>query len=502
MARSLGSSAARGVVVTLAGQGSRVVIQLVGVIVLARVLAPEDFGLLAMIIVVIGFGELLRDFGLSSAAIQSSELTAAQRANLFWINTAIGAVLTVILCLTAPLIADFYGHDELEAIAQALAPVFLLNGLSTQFRAHLTRDLLFGRLAVADVVAQAIALVIALVVGLAGAGYGALVLQQLAQALIALVLLAIVTPWWPGLPRRTSGMSPLLRFGGGLFGAQLVNYVSRNVDTLVISLKFGPSALGAYDRAFQMLMMPLNQLNAPATRVALPVLSRLHDAPKRFTEFLLTAQTILLIPVVAIFAFAAATGPVLVALLLGPQWQQTGVLFQILAIGGVFQAANYATYWVFLSRGKTGSLLRYSLVSRPVFIVIVLLGGLGDLYTLAGAYAAGLAYLWVFGLVWSARSAGAPAGRMAWNGVRTILAYGLAGAITWGAGELYFRGLPLGLNLAASFAVMVVASAVIAFSIPRLRRDVLTLLRVPTLMKNRGVGPAAPDDPDKDVDVI
>ncbi|NYD68528.1 lipopolysaccharide biosynthesis protein [Agromyces atrinae] len=493
MARSLGSSAARGVVVTLAGQGSRVVIQLVGVIVLARILAPADFGLLAMVIVVVGFGELLRDFGLSSAAIQSRELTTPQRANLFWINTVLGAVLTVILFLTAPLIADFYGHAELELIAQALAPVFLINGLSTQFRAHLTRDLLFGRLAVSDVVAQAAALAIALVAALAGAGYGALVLQQLAQAVIALVLLVIVTPWWPGLPRRTGGMSPLLRFGGALFGSQIVTYISRNVDTLVISLRFGPSALGAYDRAFQMLMMPLNQLNAPATRVALPVLSRLRDDPRRFTEFLLTAQTILLIPVVAIFSFAAATGPALVALLLGPQWEQTGVLFQILAIGGVFQAANYATYWVFLARGKAGSLLRYSLVSRPVFIVIVLLGAIGDLYTLAGAYAAGLAYLWIFGLVWSARSAGAPARRMAWNGVRTILAYGFAGVITWGAGELYFSGLPLGLNLVASFAVMVVASAGIAFSIPRLRRDLLALLRVPALVRGRGGGAATVD---------
>ena len=140
----LAGSASRGALVTLAGQAVRVVIQLAGIVVLARLLGPSDYGLVAMVTVIIGVGEVFRDFGLSSAAIQAKILTPAQKDNLFWINGGIGLLLTLLVCALASPIADFYGDPRLQPLSYALSLTFLLNGLSTQFRADLSRHLRFS----------------------------------------------------------------------------------------------------------------------------------------------------------------------------------------------------------------------------------------------------------------------------------------------------------------------------------------------------------------------
>src|SRR5829696_6310068 len=135
----LGRRAARGALVTLAGQAARIVVQLASVVILARLLDPGDYGVLAMVLAVVGVGEIFRDFGLSSAAVQAKDLTVAQRDNLFWINTAIGVVLAVLVFASAVPLAVLYDEPVLRDVTRVLAVTFVLNGLATQFRADLVR---------------------------------------------------------------------------------------------------------------------------------------------------------------------------------------------------------------------------------------------------------------------------------------------------------------------------------------------------------------------------
>ncbi len=171
-------------------------------------------------------------------------------------------------------------------------------------------------------------------------------------------------------------MKPLLAFGGGLVGAQLLNYASRNVDSIVIGKVFGAQSLGYYNRAFQLMLLPLNQINAPSTRVALPTLSRLQDQPARFGEFISFGQTVLLNIVSFVLGFSVAQATDVIAVALGPQWAPTVPLFQILAVAGFFQAAAFATYWVFLSQGLTTPYLWYTIWTRPFVIAAIVLGAL------------------------------------------------------------------------------------------------------------------------------
>lgn len=159
---SLARSAARGSLVTLVAQAVRIGTQFVSIFVLARLLDSVDYGYLAMVLAIIGVAELVRDFGLSAAAVQSRSLSNAQQSNLFWLNSLIGLVSSVLVLAVSPLIALLYGEPALTPITLALAPIFLLNGIATQFRARMNRDLRFVALAAADVLPQVAAFAVAI----------------------------------------------------------------------------------------------------------------------------------------------------------------------------------------------------------------------------------------------------------------------------------------------------------------------------------------------------
>jgi len=426
VAQSLGSTAARGAVITMGGQGARMIIQTLGVVILSRLLEPSEFGLFAMVLVIVGIGEVLRDFGLSAAVIQARDITREQQSNLFWINTVIGCGLCAILIACSGIVADFYGEPELEKVAVAVSAVFVLNGMSTQYRAALNRELRFTALAVSEVVSMGLGLIVGIGVAIAGFGVWALVVQQLVQAFVILVMTVLCGRWVPGRPSMAADMKPLLAFGWNFGCTQLINYLSRNIDTIVIGRRFGTEPLGFYNRAYQLLTLPLNQINGPATKVAFPVLSRISDDRRKYEQFLLRGQSAILHVVACGFSFAIALAGPLVVLILGDQWSTSAEIFQALAISGIVQTAAFGTYWVFLSKGLSGANLRYTLVTKSLLVVSVLFGSNWGVLGVAVGYSVATVLSWPIGLLWIRTLADAPVRAMAVNCVRTIFVYGVA----------------------------------------------------------------------------
>lgn len=481
---SLGARAAGGAAKTMAGQAAKIVVQFGGIVLLARLLSPADYGLMAMVTAVVGVGEILRDFGLSSAAIQARSVSREQRDNLFWINSGIGLVLALGVYVAADAIAGFYAEPRLAAISQALAITFLLNGMTTQYRAQLGRELRFGRLALGDVGGQALGLVAGVAAALAGFGYWALVLQQVVQAVVNLALLVLAARWLPGRPRRGVPMAAFLSFGWNLMAAQLLGYASRNVGQVIIGQRIGADALGYYNRAFQLLMMPLNQINAPATTVALPVLSRLQDEKERYAAFLLRGQTVMVHLIVAVFAFAGAQALPLIVLVLGEQWRPAVGLFQVLTVGGVFQAVAYAAYWVFLSKGLMRAQLGYSVVARLLTIACIVVGARWGAMGVAIGYALGLALIWPLSLLWIGRISDAPALALFANGLRALTGYGLCALASWWVAARW-GGEDLPLRLALGAAAMLACFGLLCALWPAFRRDVAAILHSRTLLGKR-----------------
>ncbi|SEK80629.1 polysaccharide transporter, PST family [Pseudoxanthomonas sp. GM95] len=481
---NLGSRAAAGAAKTMAGQGARMVVQFGGIILLARLLSPEDYGLMAMVTALVGICEILRDFGLSSAAIQAKSLSNAQRDNLFWVNSAIGLGLGLTVFAGAGLIADFYHEPRLVAVAQVMSVTFLLSGMNTQYRAHLSRGLQFGRLAMSDVGGQTLGLISGVLAALAGWGYWALAIQQVVGGAVGLIISAIASRWLPGRPHRGVPMRDFLTYGTNLMAAQMLGYVSQNIGQVVIGYRTGAEALGLYNRAFQLLMMPLNQINAPATTVALPVLSKLQDEPGRYDIFLLRGQTVLVHVVVAIFAFACAQASPLITIFLGEKWQPAVIIFQVLAVGGIFQVVAYASYWVFLSKGLAGSQLVYAVIARLLIIACIFGGAYWGALGVAAGYSLGLALTWPLSTIWVARVGNAPGWAMFNNGLRAIVGYGVCALVSWFAAT-HWAQTPV-MELVIGVVAILVAYGVVCLVWPAFRNDVRTILQSKELLRRRG----------------
>lgn len=462
------------------GQSAKMVVQFGGIILLARLLTPYDYGLMAMVTAIVGAAEILRDFGLSAAAVQAKHVSREQRDNLFWINSGIGLSLSVVVYASAHLIANFYKEPALVMISQALAVTFLINGMTTQYRAHLSRGLRFGQVALSDVGSQVLGLVAAVAAALLGWGYWALVVQQVVQASVNFLIAASCSRWLPRGYQRAAPMRDFMSFGWNLMAAQLLGYASRNVGQVIIGWRTGPDALGLYNRAFQLLMMPLNQINAPATSVALPVLSQLQDDRERFNAFLLRGQTVMVHLIFALFAFSCALAMPLIVLVLGEQWRDAVPLFQVLTLGGIFQTASYATYWVFLSKGLMRQQLIYSLVGRIVLIGCIFAGSRWGAMGVAIGYSFGLLLIWPLSLVWIGKISDAPVRSLFTNALRPMVAYGVAGGCAYYASVV--AGGPLWQQLAAGAGAMA-AVCLLALAIwPAFRRDVLSIVNIRKLL--------------------
>lgn len=481
---SLAGSAARGAATTLLGQGIRFLIQMASITILARLLAPSDFGVFAMVIAIVGVAALLGDFGLSMASIQSQTLTRGQRSNLFWTNTSIGIVLTAVIYVAAWPIAAFYDRPELVPITQVVSLTFLANALTAQFRAEVSSKLRFRLLAVTDVLGQAIALGAAVVIAIAGGGYWALVAQQLAIAVTTLVVLVCFSGWLPGLPDRKAPMKALYSYGANTLGVQVITYMSSNVDNILIGKVWGADALGVYSRAYQIFRLPLQQIAAPMTRVALPVLSRLQN-DDRFDPYIQRAQVILSYTFGGVFFVLAAVSEPAIEILLGPGWGDAATIFAILAIGGVFQAYGYVYYWIFMSKALTGLQLRFTLVGRTVMIALMAVGVIWGPIGVAVGSTVGQAIVWAMNTLFAIPKAGVRTGPLVKLAMRPFLVYSVLAAIALALSHTVLSDLAVWPHLLILLAICSGYFGLVLLIVKPVRKDVALIWDVVKRVRKR-----------------
>ncbi|HEY2298324.1 MAG TPA: lipopolysaccharide biosynthesis protein [Jatrophihabitans sp.] len=489
----LGQLAARGALVSLAGQLGRVVVQFVGLVVLARLLDPRDYGLLAIAIVVIGIGEIVRDFGLTTAAVQAPTLSQEQRSALFWINVAIGATATVVVVAAAPLVTTFFDDPDVVPFLRVCALTFLVNGLATQYRANLTREMRFGRLVTCDLAGQIVGATVGITLAALGAGYWALVALQVGQYSSVLILLVVVSHWRPSRPRRRSGVGPLVRFGGHLVTTQLIYYLGNNLDTLAISVRFTPAALGIYNRAFAMIVSPLNQIRTPATTVALPVLSRIGDDYDTAGRYLQRAQLALGYSVGPALALCAGASGALVQLMLGTRWAAAAPLFAMFALAGAASILAFPGLWTYLSRGMGADLMRYTLFTLGLQAVCVIGGSTWGVEGVAAGYLVASLVEWPLSLFWLSRLTVIPLGALARAGARITGCSAVVGLASFSATRLVAdHAAPSALCLAVLAGVLAGGLTVL---VPQVRSDLRQVLAFGRLMLRRAPGPAVEPQP-------
>jgi O-antigen/teichoic acid export membrane protein len=364
----------RGGFLTLISQGAQFLLQTIATVILARLLTPADFGLVAMVTAITGLGQAFADLGLSEATIQRQEITRDQVNALFWINVAVGLTLMLITVGLAPALAWFYREPLLKGITLLLSLTFLIGGLRVQHDALLRRQMRFSSLAFRDIASYALAVPVAITMAWLGAGYWALVALPLTLNLTQVVLTWLMVKWIPALPRLDVRVGALVAFGGDVAASYVVMSATRSTDSVLIGWYWGASPLGLYSRAYNLLMLPVRQLAAPVRSVALPAFSRIQDDPERFARYYLRAANLITWLSTPIFGFLFVAAEPVILLMLGSQWSEAAPVFQILLISALGQLLFESTLWLFVSRGQSRRLLKMLRVISPILVASVVIG--------------------------------------------------------------------------------------------------------------------------------
>jgi O-antigen/teichoic acid export membrane protein len=340
--------------ITIAAQGVKFALNLVSIMVLARLLTPRDFGLYAMVTTIMGYVIIFKDAGLSTATVQREGITHAQVSNLFWINVALSGALSLLLAATSPLVAWFYREPRLVPITLILSSTFFLSGLTIQHTALLNRQMRFTALAFIQIASMLTGVVIGIGMAWLGYRYWALVFSNLVTIAVTVPLTWWAIPWRPQLPSRGTGTGSLVRFGTSMAGGGYIYAVAKGTDSMLVGRFYGADSIGLYTRAAALLNRPLEQFLYPISSVFIPALSRVQMQPERYRRtFLQVYESMALVSFLFTGLLFALSHP-LTLVVLGPRWEKAAIIFAAFTVAALTHPIARAASWLFISQGRGG----------------------------------------------------------------------------------------------------------------------------------------------------
>jgi PST family polysaccharide transporter len=419
----------QGGVVAVCAQGAKFLLQTTTMILLARLLSAEDFGLQGMVAVLIGLLGIFRDAGLGAATVQRLEVTHDQISTLFWINLAVGAALATCTAFLAPVIVRFYGEPRLYWITVVSGAAFLFSGLAAQHQALVFREMRFVTLAKIDLLSLTISSAVGLAMALLGWRYWSLVGMAVAGPIVSTAGLWLAIPWIPGPPRRKCGVLSMVHFGSIATCNSLVVFLAWNADNILVGRFWGADALGLYGRAYQLATLPVQQLTGALSTVAFTAFSRIQDDPERLAGAFLRAYTLLVSATVPIAICCPLFAQEIVYLVLGAKWAEAAPIFRLLAPTVLVFALANPLSWLVMSMGRVRRAASISAATTPVVVVGILLGLNHGPTGVALGYSVAMTIVLLPITAWSKRDTGITWADL-WRAIKHPISAGLlAGAI-------------------------------------------------------------------------
>jgi lipopolysaccharide exporter len=323
-------------------------------VVLARILSPSDFGLMGMIMVVIGFAQAFSDMGLSNAIIQRKHVPENHLSSFFWINIVIGILLFVCILLIRPLAVVYFKQVSISKYLLFTAALFLILPSGQVFTTLLTKELRFRTLAKVDIAGTIVYSISTIGFALGKFGVVSLIFGQLIRSLFTVCLLFFLFRkiWLPKFHFNYREIQGYLSFGAFQMGERVVNYLYANIDYIIIGRFLGPAALGFYSLAYNIMTLPLNKINPIITRVAFPAFSRVQD-----DNALLRKGYCKVIKYITFLSFPMVVGTLILApefirLVYGAQWDPAIPVLQALCLVGVFKSLGNPIGSILLAKGR------------------------------------------------------------------------------------------------------------------------------------------------------
>ncbi|MBB5723657.1 PST family polysaccharide transporter [Loktanella ponticola] len=343
--------------------------------IMARLVPPAQQGLVAMAIPFVLIAVGLSEFGLAQAITQMQRVTHHLASTLFWVNVALGAILTILIAAAGPFAGQFFDQPQVTVIFWVLSPYIFLSVLNTQYIALLRRRMQVRLLESCIFYATLIASCLAVFIAFMGYGIAALITQLLAQQALTFAMLVTVTGWTPSRPwgldlRRAKAA---LSFGGFLAAERILNDSTRAIQIAVISRVFGDVGAGLFYRTETFALMPQRRLVSPLSAAFIPSLSRLQDNAAAFRTMLsqqITRGNVILMPVGAVFC----TSPdLVVAVLLGPDWTAAVPILAWLGVLALTGLSLSCYAWALVAAGRSRDLFLFRVCSTVMILAAITL---------------------------------------------------------------------------------------------------------------------------------
>ena len=322
--------------------------------VLAHLLSPSDFGLMGMIMVVIGFAQAFADMGISNAIIHRQDATKDQLSSLYWLNILAGIIVFFVVCASAPLVVGFYHEPRLYHPLYLTAVIFLITPFGQQFQILMQKELRFNELAKIEIAAPIVNSAVAIVLAFSGFGVYSLIWGQLAGTTtkVLMLLRTGLRNWRPGFHFSRRDLRGYLSFGLFQMGERSINYLNSNLDYLLIGSMLGAKSLGYYTLAYNLIIRPSSLINPVITKVAFPVFSRMQNDTAKLKRGYLKVLQLLSTVNFPIMAGLAVVAPIAVPVIFGEKWLPSIILIQILAIVGLLRSTGSPVGSLMLAKGR------------------------------------------------------------------------------------------------------------------------------------------------------
>lgn len=364
----------RGGAASMMAQGANMFVQFASAIVLARLLLPEDFGLVAMVAAITGLATVLVDLGTRDALSQRDEVSEGEVSALFWINVCVGIAFMITAMICSAPIAEFYGDPRLVNVTLALSLTFALPSFYYAQYALMRRALRFSMLAVIEVGANAFAAAITIAIAYESRSYWALVAKPVLKELFAAIGVWATCGWHPGRPTITPGVKDMLRFGLNIIGFGVADYVTKSADRVALGHRTGPEQLGYYQNALTLYDNPLTLFSASLHSVAVATLTKLRgdlDALRRAWSTALSSLVFFAAPAFVLLAVMAQD---LVVVLLGGKWAHSGLLLAVMALRGPVHVVERSAGWLHVAAGRADRWRHWGFVNCGVLLVALACG--------------------------------------------------------------------------------------------------------------------------------
>jgi O-antigen/teichoic acid export membrane protein len=390
----------RGGFAKLFGQAVNFFLRIVYLVIMARLLDPKDFGLVAMVTAVTGLYGIFASAGLSVASIQKLRIVDQQISTLFWVNILVGTILAFLCLLTAPVLVRFYNEPQLFWLTAASAAGFIINAAAVQHSALLERQMRYVAVAGIATLSQLAGVVVGIVMAVVGFRYWAIVASPLVQSAISATSVWVVTGWLPGLPRRDDEIGSMLRNGIILTLNSVISYASYNLDKVLLGRFWGADILGLYGRAYQLINIPNDNLNSAIGGVVFSALSRLQNEPVRYRSYFLKGYSLANSLTFPTTIFCALFADDIILVLLGPKWTAAATIFRLLSPTVMIFGIINPMAWLLWSNGMYGRSFRIALVIAPLTITAYVVGLPFGASGVAFAYSVAMAIWLVPHILW------------------------------------------------------------------------------------------------------